>query len=143
MDSSTYASLQRIGDCNDNGVRDDLDIAAGGSDTNHNGILDGCEALTDVGSSDAAPLSLSVRTRRDATFEITLLLPARQAARIEVIDVFGRRSRLLMNETLAAGRHTLSWDGRGKNGDAMAPGVYWIRLTADAGVRSKKVVLSR
>jgi hypothetical protein len=34
-----------LGDCNDNGVPDDCDLAQGGADINANGVLDACEAI--------------------------------------------------------------------------------------------------
>jgi hypothetical protein len=48
---------------------------------------------------------------------------------LELYDVSGRRVRSLAGGTLAAGEHSASWDGRDQQGNAVAPGVYFVRLT--------------
>jgi hypothetical protein len=52
------------------------------------------------------------------------------AARVEVFDLTGRRVASTPYGQLAAGRHSLSWDGRGADGVPVAPGVYLARVRA-------------
>ena len=46
---------------------------------------------------------------------------------IHVLDVAGRRIRSISNETLAAGRHTVTWDGADDFGTKVGSGVYFLR----------------
>ena len=55
-------------------------------------------------------------------------LPVRAAARLDVFDVRGMRVRTVLKEELAAGLHTVSWDGRDDRGQRPASGVYYARL---------------
>jgi hypothetical protein len=52
------------------------------------------------------------------------------AATLRVYDVTGRLVRTLLDSYVAAGRHTVSWDGRDDRGITAASGVYFMRLQA-------------
>jgi hypothetical protein len=54
-------------------------------------------------------------------------------------DVRGRRLRSLLAERRPAGAHDLMW----KPDDGLADGVYFVRLTAGAAVRTERVVIAR
>ncbi|MEQ1832039.1 MAG: FlgD immunoglobulin-like domain containing protein [Candidatus Eisenbacteria bacterium] len=47
---------------------------------------------------------------------------------VGVFDLAGRRVRTLASGVLAAGEHTLSWDGRDGDGHRLNAGVYMLRL---------------
>jgi len=51
-------------------------------------------------------------------------------ARLDVLDLAGRRIRTLQRGPAAAGEHRVAWDGRQQDGSAAAPGVYFVRLVA-------------
>jgi len=57
--------------------------------------------------------------------------------------VTGRRVRTLAAGTLAAGPHDARWDGDTEGGRACPAGLYFVRLSVDGVVRSKRVVLER
>jgi hypothetical protein len=42
---------------------------------------------------------------------------------------------------LAAGRHVFEWNGRDADGRQTASGVYFCRLSTDAGVSVRKIIL--
>jgi flagellar hook assembly protein FlgD len=58
-----------------------------------------------------------------------------------VYDVGGRLVRELAKEVRAAGAHTVTWDARDSNGEPVASGVYFYRLTAGDFSQTKKMVL--
>ncbi len=57
-------------------------------------------------------------------------LPDPGQALLEVLDVRGRRVRVLRDEWTEAGRHRAAWDGNDTFGRPVADGVYFIRLRA-------------
>ncbi|NNE43907.1 MAG: hypothetical protein HKN12_06845, partial [Gemmatimonadetes bacterium] len=72
-----------------------------------------------------------------------LALPAPASVFLEVLDVAGRRIRLLADERLDAGVHRMAWDGRDSSGRAVANGVYFFRLRSGGEVLTSKAVRIR
>jgi flagellar hook assembly protein FlgD len=60
-----------------------------------------------------------------------------------VLDVSGRRVRILVDELRPAGRHRARWDGRDHDGRPVADGVYFLRLAAAGEVVTGKVAKLR
>ncbi len=64
------------------------------------------------------------------------------ATRLEVFDLDGSLVRCLVNQTLPAGQHTATWQGRDQQGRAVASGAYFYRLTtADGRTQAGRMVL--
>lgn len=59
-------------------------------------------------------------------FEITQPTPVR----VEVVDLLGRRVRLLHQSELGIGSHELGWDARDDGGKVVPPGLYVVRIRA-------------
>jgi hypothetical protein len=70
--------------------------------------------------------------------QITFSLPAASRVRLDILDVQGRRVANLVDEALAPGPHTLSFDGKG-----LPSGMYLSRLTTDRGTQERKMMLIR
>jgi flagellar hook assembly protein FlgD len=60
-----------------------------------------------------------------------------------VYDVEGRLLRTLIDGVQVAGRHTVSWDGRHENGQALASGVYFARLQVGERTLRHKLILAK
>ena len=62
--------------------------------------------------------------------ELRLLLRMERTERVrlDVFDVQGRRVRTMLDEDVAPGVRTLTWDGRAPNGSAVPAGIYFVRL---------------
>ena len=76
---------------------------------------------------------------------ITLSLPgsvreAPSRADVRILDVQGRTIRLLQNGLLSRGTSTLTWDGRGDNGQELRAGLYFLRLSTPLGNSITRVV---
>lgn len=97
----------------------------------------GPEHVVGVSLSAAMPNPSSGRT----TLRLALEAPARVRARL--CDVAGRTVRVLADGPLAAGSHTIQWDGRDQNGSAVAPGVYFCRVVAGPAAFTRTVVIAR
>lgn len=63
--------------------------------------------------------------------------------RIDVWDLGGRRVRKLVDGRIGAGQHRIHWDGRGDDGDALAAGAYFYRMSVNGKPAeiTRKVVL--
>ncbi len=70
-------------------------------------------------------------------------LPARGAVRLEVFDALGQRVGVLLDGTLAEGRHTVQWDGRDQLGRPLGSGIYFYRLYSGGSERVRRMVLLR
>ena len=62
---------------------------------------------------------------------------------LTIHDVAGRRVKTLVDGTVPAGRQGLLWKGTDDAGRAVASGTYYLRLQAEQGVRTGKLVLAK
>lgn len=78
------------------------------------------------------------------TLEFSFNLAAAEAMEISILDITGRRVRLLHNGWLSAGTHTMQWRGQDDMGLSLPGGVYFIRLTDSIGqAHATRVVLTQ
>ncbi|MEQ1831836.1 MAG: expansin EXLX1 family cellulose-binding protein [Candidatus Eisenbacteria bacterium] len=61
---------------------------------------------------------------------------------LRLYDASGRRVRTLVRQHFAAGRHQVLWNGTDDAGRAVAPGVYFCRVTAGTEVDQRQVVVA-
>ena len=62
---------------------------------------------------------------------------------VSVFDVRGRRVRTLVDQSVALGAHTVSWDGFDEFRRPVASGVYFLKATTAKGTTTQRVVLVR
>jgi hypothetical protein len=62
---------------------------------------------------------------------------------LSIYDVAGRRVARLVDARRTAGRYEAVWNGRGSDGQRVAPGVYFARLEAGDVRETRKVVVLR
>jgi hypothetical protein len=72
----------------------------------------------------------------------TIAYDLHESSKTELViyAVDGARVRTLVSRRVAAGAHTVSWDGTDERGARVASGVYFYRLTAGAYTRTRKMV---
>jgi flagellar hook assembly protein FlgD len=70
-------------------------------------------------------------------------LPKPTAVTIEVFNAAGALVRRIDEGMRQAGQHSVSWDGRNGNGDALPSGVYVARMLTLEGTTTGRVVLAR
>lgn len=75
--------------------------------------------------------------------EAEVFLAEAGRASVAVYDVRGRRVARILDTTLSAGTHRVSWDGRDQNGEALSSGVYFMRLQAAGHTQVRKLALTR
>jgi len=72
---------------------------------------------------------------------VSYTAPEGGAVQVDVYDPRGALVRSLVNEVVAAGDHTVTWDGRDGAGRRVAAGLYLARLKTNNYVRTTKMVV--
>jgi hypothetical protein len=62
---------------------------------------------------------------------------------LEVFDVKGRLIKTIGDGRYGSGTHRFAWDGTSDSGDAVAPGVYFLRCLTPEAQRVERIVLVR
>jgi len=75
--------------------------------------------------------------------EIRFELATAQQARLDILDVRGRRVARLVADELPAGSHTVRWEGRDQSGRDLPSGIYLARLVAGGAQSTVKLTLAR
>jgi hypothetical protein len=75
------------------------------------------------------------------TTEFEYSLPVRSHVTIEVFDILGRNVRTLVNESMEAGVHHMTFDGRSSTGEQLSSGVYLYRISTSEFSKTKKMVI--
>ena len=99
---------------------------------------------TDVGpAAQALGLRLAVPAPNPMRDLSTLVfsLPRAGAVSLRVLDPAGRRVAALERGRLPAGEHRVTWDGRGDDGRALRPGVYWVSLEFEGERRVRRLAI--
>jgi hypothetical protein len=110
-----------------------------------NGNESGFALLTPDGTADVAeegPVAFALEGVRPnpangRSLRVAFALPHRAAARLELLDVSGRRVVAREVGSLGAGRHTVDL----AEGHRFAPGLYWVRLEQEANRRMTRVAV--
>jgi hypothetical protein len=102
--------------------------------------------LTSVSVTDT-PQTFSLNPARPNPFNpstsLSFTLPAARKAELSIFSVTGQKVRTLVSGPLAAGPHSVAWDGRDDAGKAVSSGVYLSRLTAGKMTATGKMVLMK
>jgi flagellar hook assembly protein FlgD len=63
--------------------------------------------------------------------------------KINVFNMKGQKTKMLVNEIQSAGWHTVTWEGTDTNGDRVSSGIYFVQMEADGFMAVKQMVLTR
>ena len=72
---------------------------------------------------------------------ISFSLPHAMDVRLTVYNVLGQQIRTLVDQTMTAGQHVVSWDGTSESGQSVASGIYFYRLATDVKTETRKMLL--
>jgi hypothetical protein len=72
---------------------------------------------------------------------LAFALPTAARVRLEVLDIEGRRVRLLADHDFVPARYEAGWDLRDSVGRRVPPGVYLLRLASGAEARTRRLVV--
>lgn len=105
------------------------------------------DAIPVAGASEIpAPTALSLTIAPNparASTRLSFELPSEDVLEVRLLDLGGRVVRSLHRGSLAAGSHSVVWDGRDDAGAALPAGVYWARIETRSGATARRVVLAR
>ena len=72
---------------------------------------------------------------------ISYRLPAKGQVCLEIYNSKGQLVKSLLKEQQTKGEHTLTWNGRDNNGQSVASGLYFCRITSAGKYESRKMLL--
>ncbi len=70
-------------------------------------------------------------------------LPRRGRVSLRVYDILGQELATLVNEEMAPGLHSITWDGRADDGSTVAAGLYFCVMRAEESVNVRKLILMK
>lgn len=70
-------------------------------------------------------------------------LPAEGAVTVRVYDIRGRLVRDLLSQSLPAGVHSLTWEGKDGSGRGVASGVYLYEVVSPYGAQRRSMLLTK
>jgi flagellar hook capping protein FlgD len=79
----------------------------------------------------------------DGSTTIRFTLPQRTAVSLRVFNLLGQEVATLATGTTEAGMHSVTWNGRGRDGRPAAPGIYFCRMEAGSFHQLRKMTLMR
>jgi hypothetical protein len=71
---------------------------------------------------------------------LRFVLPKPGRVRLRVLDVSGRRTRLILDSAMPAGAHERFWDGVDERGVPAPAGLYWVKLEASGESAARRLV---
>lgn len=74
---------------------------------------------------------------------ISYQLPRDTHANLTIYDILGRNVVTLISGQQQAGYYSIRWDGRAENGERVANGIYFYRLTTDDFQSTQKMLILR
>lgn len=75
--------------------------------------------------------------------QISFALPEMNTTKLVVYNTQGQAVRTLVNSSLAAGTHSVSWNGLDENGQSVASGLYIYQLTSGNLTQTKRMVFMK
>ena len=71
----------------------------------------------------------------------SVVLPRETRVQVRVVDIGGRVVRTLLDETMPAGEHRLTWGAGSQDGPALSSGLYFLAMDAGGARRMQRFVL--
>lgn len=99
-------------------------------------------SLTGVDGGHFSPLTFSLDQNYPNPFNpattIAFQLPSEARTNLSVYDILGRKISTILDQEVAAGNHTVTWDSSN-----VASGIYFYRLSSGNYVDTKKMVVAK
>ncbi len=99
------------------------------------GIADGAAVVEGYKLSDNYPNPFNPTT------SISYTVPQSADVSIEIFNTLGQKIRTLVDGKMAAGEHTVNWNGMNDAGQSVSSGIYFYRMVSDQMTVTKNMVL--
>ncbi|MCP4634766.1 MAG: T9SS type A sorting domain-containing protein [candidate division Zixibacteria bacterium] len=103
--------------------------------------LDGCFDQFETFNFISYEINQNYPNPFNAQTEIEYLLRSPANVKLDVYDILGRRIKTLVDGFNTEGPHRVLWDGKNANGESVASGIYFYRLSGDDFSVSKRMSL--
>ncbi len=119
------------------------------ADDDNDGIGDICETATDIEDILAAGLPQEFELHQNypnpfnPVTTISFSLPRTVGVKLAVFNVEGQLVRSLLDRSMGAGVHMVTWDGHDNNRLPVSSGVYFYRLETASFANTRKMLLLR
>jgi hypothetical protein len=104
-------------------------------------IASGRQTLDIIAIPDEYALHQNYPNPFNPTTTINYDVPQNGKIKMVIYDLMGREVRILMNHELAAGYHTLTWDGKNTIGQIASAGLYFCQLRSQNYTKTIKMLL--
>jgi serine protease len=74
---------------------------------------------------------------------INFYLPSASQVKVEVFNIMGQLVKMLADESLSEGPHSVEWNATNDAGEKVASGIYFYRVTAGDMTQTKKMLLMK
>lgn len=74
---------------------------------------------------------------------ISYSLPENSSVRVDIYNIKGQLVKTLVNQTMLAGTHSVTWDGKDGQGRSVSSGVYFCRMSLPNKVLTNKMLLMK
>jgi hypothetical protein len=74
---------------------------------------------------------------------ISYTIPTSQMVSLKIYDLSGRIVKTLIDKSMKAGYHKVSWDGKSNSGTKVRSGIYFYRLEAGSFKSTQKLIFLR
>ena len=75
--------------------------------------------------------------------DISFRLAEQTRASLVIYNILGEKVKTLVDREMAAGNHTVHWDGKDEAGNPVASGIYFYRLKAKSFDQTKRMLLMK
>ena len=79
----------------------------------------------------------------NASTSIEFGIPEKAQVSFVIYDLLGRRINILVDRSMSAGYHSISWDGKDPDGVDVPSGIYFGRFAANGKVETEKMTVLR
>jgi hypothetical protein len=94
-------------------------------------------------SADAFKLMQNYPNPFNQETQISYQLFSMSDVKINVFNMKGQKTKMLVHEIQSAGWHTVTWDGTDAKGDRVSSGIYFLQMETDGNKAVKQMLLTR
>jgi len=106
-------------------------------------ILTPEDPLSDIPDTPVATVSQNYPNPFNPQTKIDFTVTHDERVRVVIYDQTGKQVKVLVDQLYDTGTWSVNWDGRDQNGQAVASGIYFVRLNSASLNDVKKMVLVR